>query len=227
MLHAGTLPALPYPMSRANLRHTPVAPLFRQRRLTAVFGLMLLLLHLPAQTSADSLRLPVEGGTVTSLVGWRLDPFGSGRRLFHRGIDIAVPAGTPVKAVRDGRVVLAGEHGGYGIAVILEHGDASRTLYGHNALTNVRPGELVAAGTVIALSGNSGRSTGPHLHFEELPAAQDNNTPQAEPLIVASRHDLSLNQRAAHEQTIDSALRSVLNRIGTPAYQPALNGQGG
>ena len=214
-------------MDTVKLRY-PLAPsLLRHRRWAAVFGLTLLLLQRPLPAAAESLQLPVEGGIVTSQVGWRLDPFGSGRRLFHRGIDIAVPVGTPVRAVRPGRVVLAGEHGGYGIAVVLEHADASRTLYGHNALANVRPGELVGAGSVIALSGNSGRSTGPHVHFEELPAAQGTATPPQEALIDVSRRNLSLNQRAAHEQTIDNALRSVLKRIGTPPYQPVLTGQGG
>lgn len=182
---------------------------------------------LPLTAAAEPPQLPVAGGVITSRVGWRPDPFGSGKQLFHRGIDIAVPVGTPVKAVRAGRVVLAGEHGGYGIAIILEHDDASRTLYGHNALTNVRPGEMVEAGTVIALSGNSGRSTGPHLHFEYLPPAGYTDKPALEPTIAFAAGQLPLDQRATHEHAIDSALRSVLNRISAPAYQPELTGQGG
>lgn len=213
-----------YGMDTTNLRYRTSTPFLRYRPAAALLGLGLLL---PLAATAEALPLPVESGVITSRIGWRLDPFGSGRQLFHRGIDIAVPVGTPVKAVRSGRVVLAGEHGGYGIAIILEHDDASRTLYGHNTLASVQPGERVAAGTVIALSGNSGRSTGPHLHFEELPAAHDAGSPVREPAItVAARHP-SLEQRAPHEQAIDNALRSVLNRISTPAYQPALTSQGG
>ncbi len=214
-------------MDTVKLRY-PLAPsLLRHRRWAAVFGLTLLLLQRPLPAAAESLQLPVEGGIVTSQVGWRLDPFGSGRRLFHRGIDIAVPVGTPVRAVRPGRVVLAGEHGGYGIAVVLEHADASRTLYGHNALANVRPGELVTAGTVIALSGNSGRSTGPHVHFEQLPPTIATSKPAMGVAINVAASQLPLGQHAVHEQAIDRALRSVLNRITTPAHQPALTGQGG
>ena len=63
--------------------------------------------------------LPVENGVVTSGVGWRVDPFGSGKLAFHRGIDIAVPIGTPVRAIRTGRVVFAGAHGGHGTTVIV------------------------------------------------------------------------------------------------------------
>ena len=90
--------------------------------------------------------------------------------LFHRGIDIAVPAGTPVKATRKGKVVFAGERKGYGATVIVEHEDGGRTMYGHNSLVRVASGETVEAGAVVALSGNSGRSTGPHVHYEEIPA---------------------------------------------------------
>lgn len=214
-------------MTTTNLRHPDPLQRSFYRDLLAAFVPMLALLLLPLPATAESLRLPVEGGVITSRIGWRLDPFGSGRRLFHRGIDIAVPVGTPVKAIRAGRVVLAGNHGGYGIAVILEHDDASRTLYGHNTLANVQPGERVASGAVIALSGNSGRSTGPHLHFEELAATHDAGSPTREPAIAVAARHLSLEQRANHDQLIDTALRSILNRISTPAYQPALTGQGG
>jgi murein DD-endopeptidase MepM/ murein hydrolase activator NlpD len=123
-------------------------------------------LSLPAAALAE-LDLPVNG-PITSGVGWRLDPFGTGKMLFHRGIDIAVPTGTPVKATRKGKVVFAGERKGYGATVIVEHDDGGRTMYGHNSLVRVASGEMVEAGAVVALSGNSGRSTGPHVHYEEI-----------------------------------------------------------
>ena len=108
--------------------------------------------------------LPVRG-IITSNVGWRHDPI-DGTIRHHNGVDIAVPAGTPVKAIAAGRVVQSGPHGGYGNLVSIEHGDGSLSMYGHNSELEVRVGDQVAAGQTIALSGSTGRSTGPHLHFE-------------------------------------------------------------
>lgn len=172
--------------------------------------------------------LPVDGGVVTSRVGLRLDPFGSGRLVYHRGIDIAVPVGTPVKAVRPGRVAMAGLQGAYGVAVILEHADGSRTLYGHNSLARVQPGELVEAGTVIALSGNSGRSTGPHVHFEEL--AGDRFTAVAARTVTVVEEparNVVDDTRLAHEQKLEAAIQSVLRSINRLPEQQRLAGQGG
>lgn len=89
-------------------------------------------------------------------------PFGEG---VHSGVDIAVPEGTPVRTPLPGRVVWAGEGGDYGLAVMV---DAGRTLlvFGHLSVVGVRPAQFVAAGDLVGLSGNTGRSTGPHLHFE-------------------------------------------------------------
>lgn len=110
-------------------------------------------------------QLPVDG-TVTSGIGWRQDPFGSGRLIYHRGIDIAVPSGTPVHPTRPGRVAFAGPYKGYGNLVAVTHGDGTATLYGHNSLVSVKVGDPVTEESVIALSGNTGRSTGPHVHYE-------------------------------------------------------------
>jgi len=175
---------------------------------------MIALLTTVPSLAATELFLPVEGGVVTSKVGLRLDPFGSGRLVYHRGIDIAVPVGTPVRAVRPGRVAVAGNHGGYGIAVILEHDDGSRTLYGHNSLARVQPGEAVEAGTIIALSGNSGRSTGPHLHFEELTG--DRFAAVAARAVTAAEEPVTNavnDARMAHEQKLEAAFQSVLRSI--------------
>lgn len=102
---------------------------------------------------------------VTSGFGPRLDPL-EGERRYHTGVDLAVPSGTPVKAVLDGVVKSAGSRGGYGEAVEIQHPDGLSTLYAHNAQLLVRPGETVRAGQPVALSGQSGRATGPHVHFE-------------------------------------------------------------
>jgi len=102
-------------------------------------------------------------GVFTSGYGWRW-----GR--MHRGIDLASNVGTPIKAARNGRVVFSGWHdGGYGYLVTLQHPDGSRSLYAHNSRLMVSSGQEVRQGTVIALMGSTGRSTGPHLHFEIHP----------------------------------------------------------
>lgn len=103
---------------------------------------------------------------VTSEFGWRTDPF-TGRPGGHSGIDLAVPMETPIYAALPGTVVTAAySRNGYGHYVILDHGDGLTTLYGHCSLLLVQVGQRVETGNVIALSGSTGRSTGPHLHFE-------------------------------------------------------------
>ena len=114
--------------------------------------------------SAQEPLLPVTG-TVTSKVGWRHDPIDGGIR-HHNGVDIAVPIGTRVKAIAAGRVVESAWRGGYGNLVTIDHGDGMISLYGHNSRLEVMVGDQVEAGQCVALSGATGRSTGPHLHFE-------------------------------------------------------------
>lgn len=84
----------------------------------------------------------------------------------HPGVDIAVPIGSPVRASGGGTVLQAGEDPEYGLFVVLEHPDSLQSKYGHLSRTTVTPGQLVQAGQVIGLSGNTGRSSAPHLHFE-------------------------------------------------------------
>jgi LysM repeat protein len=109
---------------------------------------------------------PVREGRTTSGFGTRRNPFNSRRMEFHKGIDIGVPVGTKIHASRSGRVVFSGYEEGYGKLVILEHEFGYRTYYGHLSKGLAKVGDLVGPGQVIALSGNTGRSTGPHLHFE-------------------------------------------------------------
>ena len=120
--------------------------------------------HLPAGAEHGFLW-PVEG-MLTSPFGERDHMMGGGGTQFHAGIDLSVPAGTPVRAAQEGIVVFAGYHGAYGKAVKLDHLDGLSTLYAHNSRMLVHVGQNVQAGQVICLSGNTGRSTGPHLHFE-------------------------------------------------------------
>jgi len=102
---------------------------------------------------------------LSSEFGSRKDPF-TGRMEFHEGVDLAVKRGTDITAVRDGVVVHSGWKGGYGNTVILSHEGGLETLYAHAARTHVLPGQTVKAGMHIADVGSSGRSTGPHVHFE-------------------------------------------------------------
>jgi murein DD-endopeptidase MepM/ murein hydrolase activator NlpD len=104
-------------------------------------------------------------GWVTSDFGSRLDPYTS-ERVMHAGLDIAGPHGKEVVAPSDGTVVFAGLEGGYGNVLVIDHGYGIKTRYGHLASIKVKAGERVKRGDIIAALGNTGRSTGPHLHYE-------------------------------------------------------------
>jgi murein DD-endopeptidase MepM/ murein hydrolase activator NlpD len=97
--------------------------------------------------------------------GWRRDPI-DGSREFHKGVDIVAETGTPVRASADGLVTMAGRMAGYGTMVQLAHGFGMSTRYGHLSRVMVVPGQRVRRGEVIGLVGSTGRSTGPHLHYE-------------------------------------------------------------
>ncbi len=104
-------------------------------------------------------------GWITSDFGTRLDPY-TGDRVMHAGLDIAGPHGKEVIAPSDGTVVFAGLEGGYGNVLVIDHGYGIKTRYGHLASIRVKAGEKVKRGAPIAAMGNTGRSTGPHLHYE-------------------------------------------------------------
>jgi len=108
---------------------------------------------------------PVEKGWMSSPFGIRADPF-TGRRAFHRGVDIASPLGSPILAMADGVVSHAGLKQGYGLMVEVTHGHGYTTRYAHASEVLVKVGDRVTKGDKVARVGSSGRSTGPHLHFE-------------------------------------------------------------
>ena len=114
--------------------------------------------------SKDVSALPVSG-VISSPVGWRRDPI-NGQSRYHAGTDIAAPAGTPIKAVAEGRVIESGSKSGYGNTVVIETGDGHKMLYAHNNQNFVRVGDWVSRGDTIAEVGSTGRATGPHVHFE-------------------------------------------------------------
>ena len=92
----------------------------------------------------------------------------TGAAKFHQGIDVAQAYGQDVRAAAGGRVAFAGDQGSYGTTIVIEHPGGRQTRYAHLSATDVRPGDVVDPGQVIGKSGSSGRSTGPHLHFEVL-----------------------------------------------------------
>ncbi|MFL6547980.1 MAG: M23 family metallopeptidase [Povalibacter sp.] len=110
---------------------------------------------------------PVAQGWISSYFGERTDPF-NGHNAIHKGIDFAGPAGSEVVAVASGVVTYAKDRFGYGKTVEINHGNGYVTRYAHNQRTLVQPGDTVQKGQSIALIGSTGRSTGPHLHFEVL-----------------------------------------------------------
>lgn len=104
-------------------------------------------------------------GRISSPFGWRTHPVLKTKK-YHSGIDIAVSSGTPVLAADDGVVLVSGWRGGYGYFLAIDHGKGISTCYGHNSQLLVKVGERVVKGQRVSLSGNTGLSTGPHLHFE-------------------------------------------------------------
>jgi murein DD-endopeptidase MepM/ murein hydrolase activator NlpD len=109
--------------------------------------------------------MPADRGMISSGFGFRSDPF-TGAAAMHTGLDFRGPIGSPIHAAAKGRVSFVGQRSGYGNVVEVSHGNGLLTRYAHMSAFRARVGEDVQAGDVIGLIGSSGRSTGPHLHFE-------------------------------------------------------------
>ncbi len=133
------------------------------RRLDSASGV---LGSLREQNSHRPLIMPAHG-LIGAGFGWRRDPF-TGQRQFHRGLDICAPAGSAVVAPADGVVLSATQDGGYGNILTIGHGDGVTTRYGHLSAFKAKAGDRVRRGDVIAYVGNTGRSTGAHVHYEIL-----------------------------------------------------------
>jgi murein DD-endopeptidase MepM/ murein hydrolase activator NlpD len=108
---------------------------------------------------------PLEKLTFSSPFGPRVDPILGDARM-HNGVDLSAPSGTPIRATADGVVVIAGDQGGYGICTVIDHGSGLGTLYGHQSALGVQTGDVVKRGQIIGFVGSTGKSTGPHLHWE-------------------------------------------------------------
>jgi len=117
---------------------------------------------------------PVPSGWITSGYGIRISPF-TGKRSIHRGLDIAGPIGTPIYAPADGVVIFSGVKDGFGNFIMIAHGLGVVTRYGHNHQNTVAPGQKVRRGEQIATVGRTGRTTGPHLHYEVLVNGRNQN----------------------------------------------------
>jgi murein DD-endopeptidase MepM/ murein hydrolase activator NlpD len=141
--------------------------------------------------------MPVEGLRLTSGFGMRWHPVLGGHRQ-HKGVDLASPIGTPIHAAADGVVGRADWFSGYGLYVAIEHGGELETRYGHMSRLNVAAGQLVHKGDVIGYVGMTGRTTGPHLHYEvrvagqavnPIPYLEGTGTGQAEAVQFADAGD--------------------------------------
>jgi murein DD-endopeptidase MepM/ murein hydrolase activator NlpD len=115
------------------------------------------------EINGDLFRWPVSG-EISSRYGWRTDPF-TGLRGFHNGLDIAAWMGSPIRAAMEGRVSDTGYSPSFGNYILIAHHSGYASFYGHLSAIKVRPGQSVSLGQVIGLVGNTGYSTGPHLHF--------------------------------------------------------------
>ena len=123
---------------------------------------------MPAMSFADSSYTPSTWpvlGHITDSFGERLDPF-SGEGAFHTGVDVASDYGAPVHATADGIITIAENHAGYGRLVVIDHGFGITTWYAHLSSFSAVPGARVKRGEVVGYTGISGRSTGPHVHYE-------------------------------------------------------------
>jgi murein DD-endopeptidase MepM/ murein hydrolase activator NlpD len=117
------------------------------------------------ELSHTPLGMPYHG-RITSTFGHRENPFGGSNVETHKGLDISGPLGSPVKAMAEGTVEFAGRRGGFGNCIMLKHANGFETLYGHLSQILVRVGEKIEIGQTIGKIGSTGRSTGPHLHYE-------------------------------------------------------------
>lgn len=153
---------------------------------------------------------PVDTLRFTSNFGIRSDPFTGGARM-HAGVDIPGPVGTPVYATADGVVDRAERAGGYGNLLELDHGKGIQTRYGHLSRILVAPGTHVTRGQLVALMGSTGRSTGPHLHYE---VRMDGHAVNPAPFLTTGDYLL-----AAHSAAHSAAVAAVPVSLSGPAPQ--------
>ncbi len=167
----------------------------RDRKLTLLEELIMKR-HLgdPGEQTALS-GWPIRSGYITSTFGFRKDPY-RGRGAFHKGVDFAGARGSPVLAVAEGVVTFSGKQSGYGNLVEIRHNDGLVTRYGHCQKLLVSEGAVINRGQTIATLGSTGRSTGPHVHFEVLVGGK-----QVNPLTYIDRTNLAADTRSAQSRS--------------------------
>jgi murein DD-endopeptidase MepM/ murein hydrolase activator NlpD len=131
-------------------------------------------------------KQPVNEGYIGSGFGWRVDPFNRSSAM-HQGLDFVAPPGTPIMAAAGGLVIFAEYHPAYGNSIDIDHGGGLVTRYAHAQTLSVKAGDIVKPGQLIAAVGTTGRSTGPHLHFEVL---VDNNPQDPAKFLAAGQSAL-------------------------------------
>lgn len=136
-------------------------------KIQQVTALESIILGLNIEQESELAGRPIGKGWLSSHYGMRKDPF-SGKSSMHKGVDFAGKEGSSVIATGAGIVTWSGERFGYGNLVEIDHGNGIKTRYGHNHALSVKMGDVVTKGQEIALMGSTGRSTGPHVHFEVL-----------------------------------------------------------
>lgn len=138
-----------------------------RRQSSQLDALQFLMMNRQIENDLTPAGWPVRKGWISSRYGERNDPF-TGERVQHRGLDFAGTRGSEVLSVANGVVIWAANRSGYGKTVKIDHGNGYQTLFAHNEQLNVEAGERVTAGQVIALMGDTGRASAPHVHFEVL-----------------------------------------------------------
>lgn len=159
------------------------------------------------------LRTPIDGARVTSGFGMRRHPI-LGYSKMHKGVDFGAPTGTPIFAAGDGVIQFAGWSGGYGQYVKIKHNNTYSTAYGHMSRILVKPGQRVKQGDVIGRVGSTGRSTGPHLHFEVLSGGTQINPTSAS---VAIGNKL-LGKSLARFQNVSNQVRDQFDNLIETAH---------
>ena len=165
----------------------------RKRKLTLLEQLIMER-HVGEQLAAPS-GWPVRAGYISSTFGFRKDPF-RGRGAFHKGLDFAGVRGSPVLAVAEGVVTFSGKQSGYGNLVEIRHPDGRSTRYGHCERLLVKEGAAVDRGQTIATLGSTGRSTGPHVHFEVLIGGK-----QVNPIKYVDQTNLVIDTSASPDRS--------------------------
>ena len=174
------------------------------------------------------LKTPVDGGRLTSGFGYRMHPI-LGYTALHRGVDFAVPTGTPVMAAGDGRVIRSGWHEQYGNHVLIRHANHYDTLYGHfsRIAQGIVVGAEVTQGTVVGYVGSTGMSTGPHCHYEVRYYGSPVNPAD---LKFPPRHELDAEEARLFElerQALLSAFDLTRAGLTPPDYENPANRSGG